>query len=214
MSEYLERCSRLSHMLFFLFRKNKPDFCAVKNYRNWQDTVGNMLVNVALAQEHGITDFYFFLNSNKRIEQLFGISRSTRRGNLNFDCLDLRDRLGDAVLIQWIYSEHPEWDRSVRRLTNTVDRKNTHLRRGDTKVANVDITKCWNEGKTWAVAKLTESRIFQDDPTELDISQIMSNGSGINMLRPYCIERSVGVLAGDQAIYDLGDLELDDEDDE
>ena len=42
----------------------------------------------------------------------------------------------------------------------------------------------------------------------------MSNGSGINMLRPYCIERSVGVLAGDQAIYDLGDLELDDEDDE
>ena len=105
-------------------------------------------------------------------------------------------------------------NRSARRLTKTIDRKNTHSWRGDTKVANADITKCWNEGKTLDVAKLTESRIFQDDPTELDISQIMSNGSGINMLRPYCIERSVGVLAGDQAIYDLGDLELDDEDDE
>ena len=42
----------------------------------------------------------------------------------------------------------------------------------------------------------------------------MSNGSGINMLQPYCIERAVGVLAGDQATYDLGDLESDDEDDE
>ena len=115
-SEYLERCSRLSHMLFFLFRKNKTDFCAAQNYRNWQDTVKNMFVNVALAQEHGITNFYFFLNSNNKIEQLFGISRSTRRGNLNFDCLDRRDKRGDAVLMQWIYSEHPEWDRSARRL--------------------------------------------------------------------------------------------------
>ena len=51
---------------------------------------------------HNIKDFYFFLNSNKRIEQLFGILRSMIGGNMNFDCLDLRDRLADGVLVQWI----------------------------------------------------------------------------------------------------------------
>ena len=52
-SEYLERCSRLSHMLFFLFRHNKTSFCAAQNYRNWQDTIKNMFVNVALANITG-----------------------------------------------------------------------------------------------------------------------------------------------------------------
>ena len=141
-SEYLERCSRLSHMLFFLFRKNKTKFCAAQNYRNWQDTVKNMFVNVALAKVHGIPNFWFFLNTNKRKEQLFGILRSCGRGNVNFDCLDLRDRLGDAVLIQWIYSEHPEWDKSARRVTNTIDRKNVNSWRGDTEVANIDLADC------------------------------------------------------------------------
>ena len=33
-SEYLERCSRLSHILFFVFRRNKTNFMAAQNYRN------------------------------------------------------------------------------------------------------------------------------------------------------------------------------------
>ena len=131
-SEYLEQCSRLSHMLFFLFRCNKTGFRAAQNYRNWQDTVKNMFVTVALAKEHGIKDFYCSLNTNKQLKQLFGIVRSMMRGHLNFNCLDLCDCIGDAVLIQWIYSEHPEWDRTDRRVPNTVDRTNTHWWRGDT----------------------------------------------------------------------------------
>ena len=124
-SEYLERCSRLSFLLFFLFRRNRTKFLANQNYRNWQDTMKNMFTTVSLGKANGVKRFYFFLNTNKRIENLFGILQSMIRGNMNFDCLDMRDRLGDSVLIQWIYSEHPEWDRSARRLTNTMDRKNT-----------------------------------------------------------------------------------------
>ena len=33
-SEYLTRCSRLLHLIFFLFRQNKTKFWAAQNYRN------------------------------------------------------------------------------------------------------------------------------------------------------------------------------------
>ena len=66
---------------------------------------------------------------------------------MNFECLDLRDRLGNAVLIQWIYTEYPEWDESSRRLTNTMDRKNTRSWKGDTLVADVAEVVCWKKGR-------------------------------------------------------------------
>ena len=175
-----------------------------------------MMANLSsIAQENakshppwtlGIKDFFFFLNTNKRLEQLFGIGRSTRGGNLNFDCLDLRDRLADAVLIQWIYSKHPEWDKTSRRLNNSIDRKNVHSWRGDTKVAHVDLKDCWNKGREWAVAKLSDSWAFSID--ELDVNRIVNVESGVDMLRPYRIRKAIGVLAGDRAEYDLVDLDM------
>ena len=124
-SEYLVRCSRLSHLLFFLFCKNKTKVLAAQNFRNWQDTIKNMFLSVTLGKLRGVDHFYFFHNTNNRLEQLFGILRSMINGNMNFDCLDLQDRIADATLVQWIYTQHPEWDRSARKLTNTVNRKNT-----------------------------------------------------------------------------------------
>ena len=170
-SDYLVVCSRLAHLLFFLFRRNKTAFCAAQNYRNWQDTIKNIFVNVSLAKKHGMKHFWFFLNTNKRLEQLFGILCSLRRGMLNFDCLDLRDRIGDAGLIQWIYSEYPQWDQSSRRLTNSMDRKNTRSWKGDTLVADVDKVMCWEKGKQEAVSVL--SGVFSDD--ELNINLILCN---------------------------------------
>ena len=193
-SEYLTVCSRLSHLLFFLFRRNKTRFCAAQNYRNWQDTVKNMFVTVSVAKKNGVKNFYFFLNTNKALEQLFGILRSMRQGTMNFDCLDLRDRIGDAGLIQWIYSEHPEWDESSRRLTNSMDRKNTRSWKGCTLLADVDVAKCWKQGRDDALAILKESGVFSD--AEMDISTIVRDEPGVDMLRPY--REQIGVLAGDE----------------
>ena len=205
-----KKSSRLSHMLFFLYRRNKTAFLAAQNYRNWQDTIKNMFMNVAVAQHHGIEDFYWFLNTNKYLEQLFEIIWSMIQGNMNFDCLDLRDRLGDAVMIQWIYSDHPEWDRPSRRINNTNDRKNCRSWRGDTKVANVNLTECWNKGRDWAILKLADLRAFANE--DLDIGAIVINEPGVNMQRPYKIQ--IGVLSGDMASYNLVDLEDDDDDEE
>ena len=120
---------------------------AAQNYRNWQDTTKTMFVNVFLAEKHGIEHLYFFLNANKRLEQLFGILRSLRRGDLNFSCLDLRDIIGDAGLTQLIYSEFPEWDNTPRSLTNVMDRKNPKYWEGDKFVANVNVAMCWKDGR-------------------------------------------------------------------
>ena len=141
-SEYLTVCSRLGHLLFFLFCHNKTKFIAAQNYRNWQDTIKSMFVNVSLSKKHGIEHFSFFLNTNKHLEQLFGILQSLRREDLNFSCLDLRDIIWDAGLIQLIYSEFPEWDKTPRSLTNSMDRKNTKAWEGDTSVANVNVAMC------------------------------------------------------------------------
>ena len=103
-SEYLTVCSTLAHMLFFMFRQNKTEFIPAQHYRNWQDTIKNMFLAVAVAKANGVEHFYWFLNTNKRLEQLFGICRSMRSGNLNFDILDLRDRLADSAVVQWIYA--------------------------------------------------------------------------------------------------------------
>ena len=117
------------------------------------------------------------------------------RGNLNFDCLDLRDRLGDAVLVQWIYTQHLEWDQSTCRITNTVDRKKCHSWRGDTKVAGICLTQCWTKGQDWAVANFFTSRAFSLE--ELDINSIKEREPGVDMICPYRVQ--IGVLAGDRA---------------
>ena len=72
-SEYLIVCSTLAHMLFFMFRQNKTEFIPAQHYRNWQDTIKNMFLAVAVAKANGVEHFYWFLNTNKRLEQLFGI---------------------------------------------------------------------------------------------------------------------------------------------
>jgi len=134
-----------------------------------------------------------------------------RGGNLNFDSLDLRDRLGDSSLVQWVYSEHPEWDEPSRRLNTSADRKNTISWRGNTKVKEVNVVECWTDGRVKAIDILKASQIFVN--AELDIDKIVKDEAGVDMLRPVCRATHVGVQSGDRATYDLaGDVNaIDDE---
>ena len=162
-----------------------------------------------VSQVHKVEDSFWFLNANKRLEQVFGIYRSMRGGNLNFDCLDLRDCLADSSLIQCIYSELPEWSEASRRLNSGADRKNTTYWKGDTKVAGVDIPKYWMEGRKKELKYLSESEIFSQD--ELNIDEIMKDEPGVNMLRLYCRATLVGLLAGDRPQYNLLSADLNDD---
>lgn len=68
-SGYLTSLAELSHLLFLLFRRNKTNFIPAQNYRNWQEMIKNMFISVALAKVEGVTDFWWFLNTSKRIEE-------------------------------------------------------------------------------------------------------------------------------------------------
>ena len=208
-SGYLTVLSKLAHVLFFLFRRNRTDFIAAQNYRNWQEMIKNMYISVTKAKKSGVTDFYWFLNTSKRIEQFFGIMRSFKGGHVNFDTLDLRNRAADATLCNWVYGLHPEWDVASRRLKSCADRKNVRSWKGDTKVANVNEVGCWNTGRDAALHILRQSGLFSRE--ELDIDFIISMERGVDMFRPYAT--TIGVLAGDRAEYSLADLE-DEADDE
>jgi hypothetical protein len=199
-SEYLTLLSKFAHVLFFLFRKNKTDFIPAQNYRNWQEMIKNMFISVTKAKLSGVEDFYWFLNTSKKIEEFFGIMRSFAGGNPNFDSLELRNRAGDAATCDWIYGEHPEWKEQSRRLKSCIDRKNVRSWKGDTKVANVNEVACWNNGRDQALAILRSAQLFSEN--ELDINHIMETEPGVDMFRPYC--RTIGVLAGDRAEYTFG----------
>jgi hypothetical protein len=211
-SEYLTILSEMAHLLFFLYRRHKTEFVAAQNYRNWQEMIKNMYVSLTLAKVNRVSYWYWFLNTNKRIEEFFGILRSLRGGDMNFDAADLKHRVGDASLINWIYARHPEWKKDSKRLRSSADRKNTRSWKGCTKVSVVDEVKCWNNGKNRALIILRESKAF--DSLELDIDAIIASEPGVDMFRPYC--NRIGVLAGDRAEYSLVDLdnEIDDEEPE
>ena len=66
-SGYLTVCAILAHVLFFVFRQNKTDFIPAQHCRNWRDTIKNMFLAVAMEKAHGVKNFYWFLNTNKRL---------------------------------------------------------------------------------------------------------------------------------------------------
>ena len=50
--------------------------------------------------------------------------------------------------------------------------------------------------------------MFDEDYLDIDI--ILRDKPRVNMLRPYSVNQRVGVLAGDQAMYDLVNLDAED----
>ena len=161
--QLLQTASKLSFLLFFLFRKHKSELFPNQHYRNTQDTIKNMYCCITLSKHHRIFDFIWFLNTTKRLEQLFGILRSMEGGNLNFDCLGLQQRIGEASIISQIYSRHPEWDSPPRKLTSSFDRKNCRSWMGDTNIEHINEAQCWDHGLNAAIACCRKSGIFTEE---------------------------------------------------
>ncbi len=107
-TELLLTGSHLSHLLFFLFYRNKSRFFPNQNYRNWQDSIKSMYISVSMHKVYNVNDYWWFLDSTKRLEQFFGILRSMRGDDLIFSLLGLRDRMADAATVGHIYAENPQ----------------------------------------------------------------------------------------------------------
>jgi len=68
-SQLLVTGSTLAHLLFTVYRMNKSHFLAPQNYRNWQDSIKSMFCSVTMHKYHKVDDYYWFLDSTKRLEQ-------------------------------------------------------------------------------------------------------------------------------------------------
>lgn len=189
-TELLVAGSTLSHLLFYLFRRNKSKFLPSQNYRNWQDTIKSMYVSVTMHKTNNIANYWWFLDITKHLEQFFGILRSMRGGDLNFTLIGLRDRMVDATTIGHIYAENPHWNTLSRKLSSSFDRKNVRSWKGNTDVQVVNEGKCWNDGRDKAVIILRASQLFTAD--DLSHENLEHH---VDILHP--LGRRVGVDAGE-----------------
>ena len=123
---YLQTASKLGFLFFFLYRKNGSAFFPNQHYRNIQNTIKGFYLSIAPAKHHQIDDWIFFFDTSQRLEELYGILRSMRGGDMNFDFQGLSQRIGTACALSQILSRHPEWNHPAHKINNTMDRKNTH----------------------------------------------------------------------------------------
>ena len=189
-SQSLVTCSTLAHLLFTVYWMNKSNFLAPQNYRNWQDSIKSMFCSVAMHKYHKVNDYYWFLDSTKRLKQFFGILRLMVRGDLNFSVLGLKNRVGDAATIAQIYAEHLEWYTLSRKLRNSYVRENACAWKGDTDVPHVDEALCWKNSCVAATDILCASGLFS-------LAKLNYNGFEVNIDVLHPRGETIGIQAGE-----------------
>ena len=70
-SSHLRNLSKLSHLLFVVFRKSEGNFIFPQNYHNLQSVVKAAFKSVATCKFYGIDVYYLFQDNNDRLENLF-----------------------------------------------------------------------------------------------------------------------------------------------
>ena len=205
-SQLLVLCSELAHLLFVIYRASKGRFLPPQNYRNWQDTIKSFYISVSVHKHYGVNEYWYFLDSTQKLEEFFGIIRCMYGGDTNFDALQLKRRIGDAITIQKILQDHLEQHPGFKKLNVSYDRKNIFSWKGCTDVRLVNEVGCWNIGSQNAVDILVADGVFTLD--ECDFNYIATRPNH-DLLRPH--GHLIGVLSGAEGINNGNEEENDDE---
>jgi hypothetical protein len=154
-----------------------------------------MYISVTMHKMCNVNNYWWFLDSTKRLEQFFGILCSMRGGDLNFALIGLRDRMADATTIGHIYAENPQWSTLSRKLSCSFDRENVRSWKGNTDVHMVNEPKCWSDGKEKAMNILRASQLFTADDLSTNNFPIYT----VDMLHPHGQQVGIqGNLLGDE----------------
>ncbi|KAL1658019.1 hypothetical protein GGF50DRAFT_68089, partial [Schizophyllum commune] len=135
LDEQLEHASSAAHMLLPLFKHNnaKGKFLPTQLLIDLMLMIKNLFFCVAKAKvDRPRSNFYAILLGTDRVETLFGILRTMVGNDSNLDVLQLALRATGTIEVANILANHPEWDRSPRRLRIPV------LARDGQPVPNVD----------------------------------------------------------------------------
>ena len=123
--ELLQGLSCVAYLLLILFRVNGTGFTTSQSYHDLQATVRGMFFVVQRAKNLCSGEkMYLWQVDSGGLENLFAVVRTLNHPH-NVDLKELGERLGAAVAMQRVYSDHESWRRVSRRLNGPLDHMNT-----------------------------------------------------------------------------------------
>ncbi|KAJ7450568.1 hypothetical protein FB451DRAFT_1527212 [Mycena latifolia] len=171
--EQLTHLSAAAHLLLILFTTDRAgtDFMANQTFVNIMLMIKNTFFCVAKAKiDIPDSEFFLILLGTDRVERLFGLSRTAKGPDSNFDILQFSSRASNLTEVDIILALKPEWDRGPRRLKlhavineqGDVSRNADHVSPaswlGDVRVANVVLITCWIAGRLIAEGIISTGR--------------------------------------------------------
>jgi len=162
LSEQLTMLSTAAHMLLAMAHEDKAGTKLMPSqlYIDLMIMIKNAYFCVAKAKvDDPIGKFFLILLGTDRLEDIFGILRTMVGNDTTLDLLQLILRLGGTTEVSTILANHPEWDRSPRRLKlptvskdgmaihKDVDHIKPSAWKGNVYVAEVNLQTCWMRGR-------------------------------------------------------------------
>jgi len=192
LSEQLVHLSAAAHMLLAMLHEDKAGTLLMPTqlYIDVQMMIKNVYFCVAKTKiDNPNGKFWIIVIGTDRLEDKFGIVRVMTGNDTSVDVLQLGIRLTGTTEVSAIFVQHPEWDRSPRRLKlpalskdgldihKGVDHINPASWRGNVEVANVNLQTCWMLGRR-EVDKIPRlGKILAELEAE--------NNPDLNMLQPF-----------------------------
>lgn len=133
------------------------------------------------------SSFWLILLGTDRWETLFGILRTMVGSDRNLDILQLAERLTGTTEVSNILANHPEWNKSPRRLVlslvskdgtripENVDGIKPRLWTGDLRVSTVTLLSVWKEGR-----RICEAEV----PFLVPVVRQLDEAGNCDILRP------------------------------
>ena len=138
---------------------------------------------MALAKEMEIDEYFIFMDSDDRLEQLFGVLRTLHGQQRNFDMLELEQNISIACSIREYFCRYPQKALGSRKLSQSLDHWNPKSWTGCTKTSTVDVADCWTRGAAAASRILRRGYLFS--AAEVDWAAIaLEPGQSRTLLKP------------------------------
>ncbi|KAK7002388.1 hypothetical protein R3P38DRAFT_3605442, partial [Favolaschia claudopus] len=163
LSQQIESLITASHLLCALYLQNGPSFMPNQLYADIQASIKNAVLLVPKTRIiNGKRKVFICLLGDDVLEALFGRSRMIGGHSPNSSVGELRDRFVSAMNLDYIYEQHPEWERQPQRLNMFRMRHVDHLRpahfKRELRAQSCDLKSCWTAAVRKAEAILAQYR--------------------------------------------------------
>jgi len=205
---HVENISTLIHINLVCYRRNGTHMIASQNFSNHQRLYRSILWSIANAKEDNIDEYFLFQDANDRLEELYGLLRTTSGGakgnGSGMDVLQCCERMCGTMQVAGVFARNPELAKASRHLKTTDDHQNprSYLSTGGSNmpqdhsridVTSVNLQNRYINGRDDATKILREVGYEDDD---MDWRKMASDG--IDFLRPH--KKFVGINETDDEI--------------